>query len=57
MHSNHTNNLGLNTAALMRNYISPGTSTAQAAIKTIKTHPNTLTTRQIKLEVCVYLYY
>ena len=52
MHShNHTNNNHLvNTAALMRNYISPGTSTMQ----TIKTHNGNLISipRQIiKLEV------
>jgi len=55
MHSNHTNNTNhlVNTAALMRTYLSPGTSTNQT---TIKSHPNsngTMTTRQIiKLEVC-----
>lgn len=52
MHNNHTaNNHLINTAALMRNYISPGTSVTQ---NTLKAHPNgnLMNTRQvIKLEV------
>lgn len=54
MHNNpnNTNHL-VNTAALMRTYLSPGTSQAQTTLKAHHTLNGTINTRQIiKLEVC-----